>query len=359
MKIVDNKVLIWIDYSDYLKILEIKTSYKIEIVDRKGISKYKYLFKKYYLFLLFSLMGILLNIFLSNLILEVEVVHSSKDIRNIIYNDLEFFDIKKYKLKVNFLEKEEIIKEILKKEKDDIEWLEIEEVGTKYIVRVEQRKKNKKEVKCNPRNLVAKKSAMITNILADSGEVVKKINDYVLKGDIIISGNIHNKENIVNTRCAKGKVFGEVWYKVSLEIPKKYEEKKKTGKIDYGIEMNFFNKKKVLFSDFKNYDSKRFYLFKDNFFPIGISVSKFYEVEKINKNYTLDNISKDALLLAGDKIKDRLIDGEELISKKVLKKEDKGSKILVEVFIKIKEDITDYQEITEEDLRNELNDNVS
>ena len=38
-----------------------------------------------------------------------------------------------------------------------------------------------------------------------------------------------------------------------------------------------------------------------------------------------------------------------IISKEVLKKQEKGSKILVDVFIKVKEDITDYMDIVIEE----------
>ena len=53
----------------------------------------------------------------------------------------------------------------------------------------------------------------------------------------------------------------------------------------------------------------------------------------------------EALKIADKKIRDKLKDGEEILTKKVLKKEVNNSKIRVEVFLKVKEDITSYQEI--------------
>ena len=45
---------------------------------------------------------------------------------------------------------------------------------------------------------------------------------------------------------------------------------------------------------------------------------------------------------------------EEVLSKKVLKKEEKNSKIIIDVFVRTKENITGYQDISKIDI-NELN----
>ena len=238
-----------IDYQSLDDIMKIKTTYKIRIVERFGLIKFKFLLKKYSIFLSFIIMGIILNLILSNLIFKIEVEHSNKEIVNIVSKDLNELGLKKYHFKVSYSKKEEIKKKLLSKEKDLLEWVEIEEKGTKYIIKVEQRKKNKKETKCNPRHITAKKNALIKEIQADSGEIVKKKNDYVTKGETLISGLIYNKEDVVSKRCASGKVYGEVWYTVTVSLPKHYTEKNLTSKKKYGLslktlknEYNFLNK---------------------------------------------------------------------------------------------------------------------
>ena len=130
---------------------------------------------------------------------------------------------------------------------------------------------------------------MILDIDAYSGEVVKKRLDYVSKGDVIISGLIHNKEKIVKKKCALGKVYGEVWYNVEVELPIKYK---------------------------------------------------------------LNTINKKAIKIADNKMK-----GKNILSKKVLKKYQKNSKIIVDIFYKVKEDITDTESITNIDINIENNKN--
>lgn len=54
-------------------------------------------------------------------------------------------------------------------------------------------------------------------------------NTYVNKGDVIISGAITKDEEVKKYVHAKGKVYAEVWYDVSIEFPLKYTEKKYTN----------------------------------------------------------------------------------------------------------------------------------
>ena len=286
---IDNykdKVIVIVDEVGYKKI---KKKYKYKILNRYGKNKLNYLFNKYFIFICAFILGIIINIFLSNIIFSIDIIHSNKKIRNIIKEDLNKYGIRRFYLKKSYKNKEKIIEKILKKENNNIEWLEIEEVGTKYIVRVEQRKKKIKDKKCPLQNIIAKKSAMILDIDAYSGEVVKKRLDYVSKGDIIISGLIHNKEKIVKKKCALGKVYGEVWYNVEVELPIKYK---------------------------------------------------------------LNTINKKAIKIADDKMK-----GKNILSKKVLKKYQKNSKIIVDIFYKVKEDITDTESINNIDINIENNKN--
>ncbi len=356
-KVIDRKVNIYelerhskelyltVDVDGYKKIKKIKTSYEIYVVSVTGLLKIKEVFNKYFFFILFFCMGICLNIFLSTVIFKVEVVHSNKYIRELVYNDLEELGISKFKFKVSFDEKEKIVKEILNKEKNDIEWLEIEEVGTKYIVKVEQRKLNSKEEVCNNRNIVAKKNAMILEIYADSGEVVKKKLDYVLKDDVIINGVIHNKEDVVSNKCAIGKVYGEVWYKVEVELPTEYHEVNVTGKSNYRIEFNFLDKKFILFGGYDTYKKNSIISLENKLLPVSLSFSEYLETTEKSIYYTLDNAEEYALEMAEDRLTKQLNEDEEVLSKKVLKKQLKKSKIIVEVFLKVKEDITSYKDI--------------
>lgn len=347
------ELFIEVDSDGYDKICNIKTSYKISVVEVRGLLKIKYLINKYFFFVFFFCLGVLLNVFLSKIIFDIDVVHSNSYIRNIIYDDLEDFGIRRFKFKVSFDKKKEIISKILDKEKNDIEWLEIEEVGTKYIVKVEQRKLNDKKSECSNRNIVAKKNATILEIYADSGEVVKKKLDYVLKDDVIISGVIHNKEDVVSNKCAEGRVYGEVWYKVNVELPVNYYDVKNTGKNSYRIGFYFLNKEFVLFNNYETYNKKDIINLGNKLLPIGINFSKYYETSETRKKFNLNNCLDKVYEIAIEKLKLKISKDDVILSKKVLKKELKNSKIIVEVFFKVKEDITSFKDIVIDEAKRE------
>lgn len=62
----------------------------------------------------------------------------------------------------------------------------------------------------------------------------------------------------------------------------------------------------------------------------------------------MDNSSSEAIKLATKKLEDRLDEQSMILSKKVLKKTLKNSKIIVEIFFKVRENITDYKKISKE-----------
>lgn len=349
----NDEIIVVVDYEGYQEILNTKTSYSITILNRFGFAKVQYLFHKYFIFLLGIIFFIAIVSFLSHVIFKVEVIHSNEEIRNILYQDLEELGISKFKFRVSYDEKEKIVEKILKKETEKIEWLEIEEAGTKYIVRVEERKKNKKEVIKTPQNIVAKKDAMILEIVAEEGEVKRKKLDYVKKGDVIISGLIYNKEDIVSKRCARGKVFGEVWYRVTVEIPKHYHEEKITGKKKKKLEIKFLDKTIHLFSHFDTYQKKSISLLSSRILPIKLLFSTYLETEVVDLDYSLDTVNDKAYNLAEEKLLHKLSKEDKILSKKILKKYEKNSKIIVEVFFKVKEDITDVVSIEDIDINKE------
>lgn len=350
---VPSGVILLVDAEGWKIIQEIKTSYSITILNRYGIAKIQYLVHKYFVFLLGIVFFLGIIFFLSHVIFQVDVVHSNELIRSIIYEDLKQFGIERFHFKVSYEEKEEIVEKILEKETEKIEWLEIEEVGTKYIVRVEERKKSKEKKACRPQNIVAKKDAMILEIHAEEGEVKKKKLDYVKRGDVIISGLIYNKEDIVSKRCARGQVLGEVWYQVTLEIPKHYHEEKVTGKKKRKLEVQFLNTTYHLFSHYDTYQKKSKVLLKSRLLPIQFLFSTYLETEVIDEKYTLDSIDSKVYSLALEKLSQQLSKDDEVISKKILKKYEKDSKIIVEVFFRVKEDITDTVSIENVDINKE------
>lgn len=347
----NNKELeITIDEEALEEIRKIKTIKKIKIKDYYGISKIKYLYYKNKLIIYLILFCIFINLVLSNIIFKIEVDTSNKSLKQTVQKDLEELGLKKYHFKISYEQREKIKNKLQAKEKDKIEWLEIKEQGTKYIIKIEEKKLKEKEQVCNPRNIISKKNARITRIQSSSGEIVKKINDYVEPGEVLISGLIHNKEKIVSKKCSEGIVYGETWYKIKVSVPKKYTEQKKTNQKRWGIFFKTPKKEININNKFQIYEKKEYNIIESNIINFGLGIAKYSEIERKEYNNDLKTIDSIAYKYAEEKLRKQFNNKLTIIRKKILKKTEYNSKITVEVFFAIEEDIVSYQDITNLDI---------
>lgn len=352
VKLTDKELTIVVDLDDYDKILKLKTSYKIKVIDYYGLVKYENILKKYNVFFICLIIGLVLIKVLSSIIFDIDIEHPKSEIRELVLADLEEFGISKYHFKVSYDEKEKIIKKILHKETDRLEWLEIDSIGTKYVVKVEERIKNDPKIDNTFQHIVAKKDAMILQIQASSGEIKVSKNDYVKKGDILISGFITKDEEIKKKVKAVGTVYGEVWYQAEITLPKVYKEIKYTKNSKKRFQVKFLSHDFLLFDfkPYKTYESSNITLLENRLLPMSFNYSKVSETKKITKRYTGTKGEKEAFKLAEKNLKKKLSVNDSIISKKVLKKTEKDSKIIIDIFFKVKEDITDTVNIDNIDI---------
>ena len=352
VKLTDKELTIVVDLDDYDKILKLKTSYKIKVIDYYGLVKYENILKKYNVFFICLIIGLVLIKVLSSIIFDIDIEHPKSEIRELVLADLEEFSISKYHFKVSYDEKEKIIKKILHKETDRLEWLEIDSIGTKYVVKVEERIKNDPKIDNTFQHIVAKKDAMILQIEASSGEIKVSKNDYVKKGDILISGFITKDEEIKKKVKAVGTVYGEVWYQAEITLPKVYKEIKYTKNSKKRFQVKFLSHDFLLFDfkPYKTYESSNITLLENRLLPMSFNYSKVSETKKITKRYTGTKGEKEAFKLAEKNLKKKLSVNDSIISKKVLKKKEKDSKIIIDIFFKVKEDITDTVNIDNIDI---------
>ncbi len=320
------------------KLIKNFKDYKIKIKNEKGIFRLKPLILKNKIFLISLLLGLIAFLFFQNIIVEVNVIHADKTIRELVTDELETYGVKRLTLKKSYSKLQEIKQKILDKYPDQLEWLEIKTIGMTYEVRIEQRILTKIKESNSLCNIIATKSAMITKIISKKGMNVKDIGDYVGKGDIVIAGDIKANEEIKQSVCAQGEVYGEVWYTVNASIPLNYKDKTKTGRKRFNILYDNGKEKKSIFnSRFKNSESnlkKIFSLFGTTFY-----LQTEYEVQVKNLTRTKNEAIKVALAKAKEKIKLKLNDKERLITQKVLNNSLKNSKMEVEIFVSVEEQI--------------------
>ena len=347
-----------IRYSDYLKIKNIPSIYEITLIDNYGLLKLKSIVKKNLIIIISLLISLTFLYALSNVIFEVEVIHSKSNVRKLVLNNLEEYGIKKYTWKKNFTQLEDIKNKILDNNKESLEWIEIIPSGVKYIVKVEERLINKVEDGYQYQSIISSKNATIVDIKALKGEKVSSIGTYVRKGDKIISGVINHTDGTTSLVKATGKVIGEVWYKVEVEYPYAYKEEILTGKSNKVLSINFINKKYSLFnySKYKEFNTKSKILLKHNFLPFYVSIDKQYELKVIDDILTEEEAISKAVELSKNKLQtgnSKIISIEDV---KIVSKNLKESKVELNLFFKVHEDITSY---IEETLSNDDGNNIN
>ena len=348
------ETLLNINYTDYLKLINNKTTYDIEIVKIYGPYFFIYYIKNNVSFIISFIASLILLYLLSITAFEVKVIHNDKSIRTLVSDELKYYKISKYRIIPRYNKRVKIIDKIVKNNKDKLEWLEIERKGSKLIVKVTERKVNKKEEILKNRHIVAKKSGIIMKIEAKDGVILKKNNDFVTKGDIVISGDIIKDETVKGQVAAKGVVYAEVWYKVNVKYPLYYEEITYLDEIKNNIIIIFFNKEISLKKNYvSSYLEKKRVFIKDKIFPFSVRMERQRKTKVKKESLDTKMAIMKAEEVAEKKIKARLKNDEYIIDKKTLNYTFDNNSILSNVFFKVYEDITDYRLSDEVQIENQ------
>lgn len=339
-------LLIKISYEDYEKLKKYLKSYNISIFSYTGIKKLEKYAMKNFVFFISLFIGVIILLIVNNMIFKIEIKTNNKEIYEMVNESLKENNIKVFTLKKRHKKVEKIVEKILQENEKDIEWLEIVYDGLKMKVLVTEKIKFNSEVEYKHCNVVASSSGKIISMNVYKGDVLKEVNDYVNKGDILITGEITHNEEVKDILCAKGEVYGEVWYKIKVSVPFVEEYKEYTGKNRYNFQIKTNNQKFKIFKDrLKSYEEKYENIYKLNDFEINFVKEKEYIIKnkKLSEEEAYEKAFKDGV----DKIQNNLSKDEEILVKKVLKKSIFDSTIYLELFVVTKEEIGEV-EIVEE-----------
>ena len=343
--IKDNKVIFIINYED-LELLSKLAN--IKVIKYYGLVGIKKFLKKHYILLTSFILSYLIIIILSNVIFKVEIVTNNQVLKDNITYYLNYYGIVKYKFVKSNKYIENVKEKILLENKDTIEWISINREGVKYVVNVTPRVISNRVSIDKPSNIVSKKDALIKYLVVTGGSSVKEVNDVVKKGEVIISGNVVKFDKVVGTTRSKGKVFGEVWYTVNISIPFKHVIYEKTGETINHIYLDIFGHKFTLVGHYiTNNSINEVSVLVDKpylFFKLMKESKELYNYKEVNLNS--ESAFKKALERADKSISNKLDTNEYIIERKVLKKDVFSSKIDIELFYRVYENIGEEKEIT-------------
>lgn len=340
----DNYIILKISFEDYLKIKKYYGK-KVKLLKYIGIQGIKKHLKKTYIFFLSIIFSLIVIYVLSNTIFDVKILSNNKNLIETVEEELKTYGIEKYKFIKSYDEIEKIKKEILLNNNELLEWIEINRKGTKYVVNLTERIKNEEKKENSLRHIVAATDALILKVVNRKGMIVKNVNDYVHKGEIIVSGDVYRgEETIVNSVEADADVYGEVWYTVNVTIPLEYTEYSSTGKVVNHYYLKFPNFDMTLLGYYKEKNvisEKEILLDKPYlFFKLIKETKTIYKYEKFN--LTEKEALNEAIKRATKSMNTGLKADEYIISKKVLKNSSFSSKINVEIFFRVYKNIKEY-----------------
>ena len=321
---------------EYNKLMMIDYKKVIIFVHYKGIYNILNFIKINILYEIVTIM-IIIIIFLSNyFILKINIHTNDINLHNKIMYYLMDNKIDKYSIKKDFNKINKIKNNLLNKYHDEIEWLEITKNGYIYNIYLIKRTKNKPIQNNKKCNYVANKSGTITKIYASKGELLVQENNYINTGDILISGEIKYNDELKTEVCAKGKIYGEVWYEVDVTYPLTETFYKKTKKKRYSLSINFLNKDHKLLKN--TYDGEKIVKKIGNNF-LGISITKTYKMKRKTRELSEDDATKKALEKARKSIITKSHNKSNILSQNILKKYVNNGTIYMKVLITSEEEL--------------------
>ncbi|SDM19835.1 sporulation protein YqfD [Bacillus sp. OK048] len=300
-----------------------------------------------------ALLFLLIIMVLSNVIWGIEINGAKPATEYQIRKELDKMGVKIGKIQL-FLDNVEGIQRKLTNNVGNLTWVGVELKGTTYHLQVVEKKEPEKAEQLAPRNLVAKKNAIIANMYVEAGQKMVDIHDHVEVGQILVSGTI-GREGQTHQVAAVGEVWGETWYRSHVELPLETiffvfngQEKRKNALIIGNLEIPIWGFGEPTFKDYeveKNVKKIKFLKWE---LPISFGTETLRAREETTRTYSEEEAEKNALELAKNKIKTVLDEEATIKDEKILHKELKDGKVILDVHFKIIENIAVGQPIPKE-----------
>ncbi|MBE6861844.1 MAG: hypothetical protein E7497_02955 [Ruminococcus sp.] len=229
--------------------------------------------------------------YFSSVVMTIEVQGNSDVSESVILAALEELDIKQgtFINDIDFKYCENELRIMV----DGISWAGIRHTGNRVVVEVTEIVESPEMLRDRqPCNVVAAKSAQITYTSVYDGQLMRIVGDYVIAGDMLISGVIEDGAGHVTKHHAMGKITGIYEETVTFAENYKSEQYLPTGNTTNEKYLRLFNVRIPLFigkNKYSSYTSDK----KENRLvvlgrelPIGIENEEYTETRLKDKEYT-------------------------------------------------------------------------
>ena len=291
---------------------------------------------------------------LSNIVWNIEVTGAKPETEYRIRNELKDMGIEKGKFQF-FLSGSDDIQKQLTKKIDALTWIGVELRGTSFHLQVVEKKEPKKTEASGRQNLVANKKAIIRKVFVEKGKAVVQVNDYVHKGQLLVSSNISNGKG-TELVAAKGEVLGEIWYKSTVTIPLKthfnvysgWEETKHyigAGKVSLPV----WGFKKNKMESFEKDVTKKPLFFLGYKLPFTYDTVTYRDKETVIREYSKQEAIKKGQDTAESDLGRLIPKNSEVIGRNILHEGLENGKVVLKIHYQVLENIAIEQPIIQGD----------
>ncbi|ARK29328.1 sporulation protein YqfD [Halalkalibacter krulwichiae] len=359
-RIGDKRIVCYMDVEDAKRIRPLlrQTSCKVTFVQRRGVP---FLLKR-----ILNRSGFVAGIaaflvvmfVLSNMVWNVEIKGASPQVEHELRQVVSEMGIKRGTFQFS-LPSVELIQRDVTELVQGATWVGVRQKGTTYEFEVVEQQLPEEADRYSPRHLVASKKAIIHKIFVEHGQAEVKPNDFVRKGDRLVSGYIGKKDAEDEEKQlvpAQAVVLGEIWYKSDVSVPLDTlfttltgEKKVKSYVELWGLDIPIWGFGKTEFPEFTEFTHQRPFQFFKWTMPISYKRVELLETSQYERTYTKEEAVRAARERARDDLRKHLPKDAEIIGEKVLHEDVENGKVNLRIHYQVIEDITSEQPIIQGD----------
>ncbi|MBO7743823.1 sporulation protein YqfD [Paenibacillus sp. MWE-103] len=224
-------------------------------------------------------------------------------------------------------------------------WIGVEKRGTHVTIRIVESATPEPKVLLNPRHLVASTDAVVTKVMAESGNPVVRPNMKVKQGDVLISGLLGDAAN-GKAVVAKGEVKGIVWHEYDIVSPLTRTTKVYTGNkkvIWYGVaggrglQVSGFGK--IPFAMYERVTEEERAAWRTLKLPFGRMKETILEVKMQQQTVSVEEAKAEGIEQAKADLLAKVGPGAQVLAENILHEKTDNGKVYLKVFFEVDQSI--------------------
>ncbi|MDT8861787.1 sporulation protein YqfD [Alkalihalobacillus sp. MEB130] len=359
-KIGDNRIVCYMNVEDAKRIRPLlrMTNCKVSFIQRNGVP---FLIRRMIVrsgFIAGLASFLVIMFILSNMVWGVEIKGASPQVEHELRQVVTEMGIKRGAFQFS-LPSVELIQRDVTELVQGATWVGVRQKGTTFEFEVVEQQLPEEAERYSPRHLVATKKAIIHKIFVEHGQAIVKPNDFVQKGDLLVSGYIGKKDAEDEEKelvPAQAVVLGEIWYQstVSASLDTLFTtltgEKKSKHYISLsGFDIPIWGFGSIPFEESaESLHERPFRLFNWSL-PITYKRNDYLETKRHERSYTKEEAVRAARERARVELINDLPHDAEIIGEKVLHEAVENGKVNLRIHYQVIEDITSEQPIIQGD----------